>query len=140
VRNYAEDQPLHAGDLAPVPFECFEHELHTGSEGHEAIRPGADRCFLVAVVADLLDVLLRHDPPGPGRPRPVEGHEVGPGLLEPEPHAVEIEDLHRRDSFLEGLGKDTAIALEGELQDDGSDALDPNGPRLKPRHVASTYA
>ena len=75
----------------------------------------ADRRLLVAVVADLLDVLLGDDPAGPGGTGPVERHEVGPRLLEAEPDAPGIGRLHRRDLFLEGLGEDAPVALEGEL-------------------------
>src|SRR2546427_6008786 len=71
--------------------------------------------LLESVVPDLLDVLLRHDPPGAGRWCPVERHEVGPRLLEPEPDALGIDDLHGGDPSLERAGRRPAIALEAEL-------------------------
>src|SRR3989449_3880638 len=46
----------------------------------ELVRAGADGRLLEAVVADLLDVLLRHDPRGARRASAVERHEVGPPL------------------------------------------------------------
>ena len=53
--------------------------------------------LLEALVADLLHVLLRHDPGRAGGGRRVEGQEVGPGLLEAEADAQRIDDLDRGD-------------------------------------------
>src|SRR5919106_817979 len=65
-----------------------------------SVGPGADRGLLEAVVADLLDVLPGHDPAGPGGRAAVEGHEVGPGLLEMEPHARRVDHLDLADFVL----------------------------------------
>jgi len=123
VGNHTEDQPLHVRRLAPILVERLEYQLYAGGERDEAVRTGADRRFFIAVVANFLDVLLRDDPPGARRACPIEGHEIGPGLLEPKPDAAGIEDLDRRDPLLEGLGEDAPIALEGELHVLGGDGL-----------------
>src|SRR4030095_12980120 len=73
-----EDEPLDARRFAPVALVGFQYELDARVEAHELVGPGADRRLLEAVVADLLDVLLGHDPARAGRGRTIEGHEIRP--------------------------------------------------------------
>jgi hypothetical protein len=76
---------------------------------------------LEAVVADLLEVLPGHDPAGSGGEASVVGHEVGPGLLEPEADPARIDHLHRRDLILHELVRRAPVALERELHVVGGD-------------------
>src|SRR5207249_10976969 len=78
---------------------------------------------LEALVPPLLDVLLRDDPSGSGGDRAVEDHEVGPWPLEAEADAPGIGRLDADDTLFEGLGVDSAIAFEGELDVLGRDDL-----------------
>ena len=71
--------------------------------------------FLESLHADLLHVLLRHDPGRAGRGGGVEGHEIGPGLLEDEAHAQGVDHLDAGDLGLEQPGGGPAVALEREL-------------------------
>ena len=107
---------------APVRLEGLQYQLDAGRERHEPVRAGAHRRLLVALVADLFDVLLGHDPAGAGRVR-VEGEKVGPGLLQAETHPAGIGRLDRGDAFLERLGGGAPVALEGELDVLGRDGL-----------------
>src|SRR5262249_9796541 len=75
---------LDRGLLAPVLLVRVEHELDTGRHPYEPIGPEADRMTLEAVLTDLLDVLLRHDPGGTGRRGGVEHEKIGPGCCEHE--------------------------------------------------------
>ena len=59
--------------------------------------------LLEAVIAHPLDVLLRHDPARAADQRPVEGHEVGPRLVQVEAHPVGIDDRHLPDLVVEDL-------------------------------------
>src|SRR6266446_6873917 len=59
--------------------------------------------FLEPVVADLLDVRLRHHPAGPGGGGAIEGYKVRPRLLEPEAYAPRIDHLDLADALLEEL-------------------------------------
>ena len=112
--HHLEDQPLHGGHLAPVALEGFEHQLHAGREGDELVRPGADRRLLEPVLADLLDVFLRHDPARAGGGA-VERQEIRPRLLQHEADAALIRRLDRRHPLLHQRRRGAAIALEGEL-------------------------
>jgi hypothetical protein len=123
VGDHAQDQALDRRGLAPVAVEGLEHQLDSRLERDEAVGAGADGRLLEAVLADLLDVLLRHDPRRGGGLRPVVGHEVGPRLAEPEADVSGIGRLDGGDPLLEGLGVDAAIALEGELDVVGGDGL-----------------
>src|SRR5213594_535150 len=115
VGDAPEDQALDARNLAPVAFERLEDQLHARGEADEPVGSGADRGLLEAVLADALDVLLRHDPAGARRRRPVERHEVGPRLLQDEPDPARVDDLHLLDLVLEELRCPAAVTLEGEL-------------------------
>ena len=115
VGDAADDQPLHARLLAPVPVERFQHQLHARLKAHELEGAGADGRLAEAVLAHRLDVLLRHDP---GRPRgagAVEGHEVAPRLVQDEPHVTGVHHLHLLDALAEQRSAGALVALEGEL-------------------------
>ena len=122
VRDRLQDQPLHVRGLAPVLIEGFDDELDTRREGHETIGARPDRHLLETLVADLLDVLLRHDPTGPGGAG-VEGHEVGPRPLEAEAHTRRIRSLDRRHALLERPGGRAPVTLERELDVLGGDRI-----------------
>ena len=109
-----EDEALHARRLAPVPVEGLHDQLDARGEGDELVGPGADGRLLVPVLADLLDVLLGHDP-ARAAGRGVERHEVGPRVLQPEPHVEGTGRLHGGHAVLEGLGGGAPVALEREL-------------------------
>src|SRR5207245_3774012 len=79
VRHAPEDQPLDARRLPPVALEGLDDDLDTRRGADELVGPRADRRFLEALVADFLDVLLRHDPTRAGCRRAVERHESGQG-------------------------------------------------------------
>src|SRR3989442_2046364 len=70
---------------------------------HESVRPETDGVLLEAVVADLLDVLLGHDPASRRRKGPVEGHEVGPRLVELKAHAMRTDGHELAHLFPEDL-------------------------------------
>src|ERR1051325_5496217 len=67
IGDATEHQTLDAWGLAPIAVESFQRQLDTGVERHEFIRAGADRRLLEPVLADLLDILFRHDPAGARR-------------------------------------------------------------------------
>ena len=98
-----EDEPLYVWNLPPVLLVRFQHQLHARGEGYEPVGPGADGELLEALVADLLHVLPWDDPAGSGGQAPVEGQEIGPGLLEPEAHAARVRHLDRGDPVLHRL-------------------------------------
>ena len=123
VGDHAEAQRLDARRLAPVVLVGLEHELDARRERHEAVRPGADGRLLEPVVSNLLHIFLRDDPAGAGRRAAVEGHEVGPGLLQSEAHPLGVHDLHRGDLLLQELRGRASVALEGELDVLGGDRI-----------------
>ena len=122
VGDRSQDHALHVRRLPPVLIEGLQDQLDARRERDEFVRSGPDRRLLEPVVADLLDVLLRHDPGGPGGPE-IEGHEVGPRPLEADADAPGVGSLHRRDALLERLGGRATVALEGELDVLGGDRL-----------------
>src|SRR4030095_8986499 len=77
-----QHEALHGGRLAPVAVEGLQGQLDARLEAHEAERAGPHRRLPEAVLTYLLDVLLGHDPRGPGGARAVERHEVRPGVLQ----------------------------------------------------------
>ena len=92
----------------------LHHELDARRERDEFVRPCPDRVLLETIVADLLDVFLRHDPAGAAGVR-IEGQKVRPRFLQPEADMPLVGDLHRRDPFFQqGVGG-AAVALEREL-------------------------
>src|SRR4029453_2826947 len=114
-----------------IALEPFQDQLNPGIKAHEPVRPGADRRLLVAVVADLLDIRLGHDPAGAGGGGAVERHEVRPRLFQMEAHARRVYDLDLAHALLERLRADAPVPLEGELHVGGGDGL-PVG-ELRPR-------
>src|SRR3989442_8210694 len=110
-----EHESVHARRLAPVAFVSLAPRLHARVEAHELVGPGADRRLLEAVVAHLLDVLLRHDPARPGRRCTVERHEIRPRFLEHEPDATGIHDLNFAHAVFQELHAGAAVAIVGKL-------------------------
>ncbi len=100
--------------LAPVLVEGFEHQLDAGIERHEFVGPSADRRLFEPVLADLLDVFLRHDPTRAGCAA-VERQEVGPRLLEMKAHPQRIEDFDVRHARLHHVVRGAAVAHEREF-------------------------
>ena len=94
IRDALEDEPLHRRHLAPVRLVGLHDQLDARRVAHELVGPQADRLLLEAVVADLLDVLLRHDPARAAHEGAVERHEVGPRLVQVKAHAIGIDDDH----------------------------------------------
>ena len=89
VVDRLEHQALDARGLAPVLVERLERQLHARRERDELVGAGADRRLLVSLVADLLHVLLGHDPAGSGGAG-VEREEVGPRRFELEADLVGV--------------------------------------------------
>ena len=83
-----------------------------GVVADELVGPEADRVLLEAVGAHLLHVLLGDDPARAGRVGPVEGHEVGPRLVEMEAHAVGPGDLDVAHLLLQDLRALGAVEAE----------------------------
>ena len=106
------DQPFDVGHLAPVALEGLHDQLDARRMAHELVRPEADGVLLEAVVPDVLDIFLRHDPARPGREGPIEGHEVRPRLVQLEAHPVGADDRHLPHLVVEDLGPG---AREAEL-------------------------
>src|SRR5262249_36566315 len=107
----SEDQALHAWRFTPVLIKCLHDKLDARVERDELIRPGADRGLLEPFIADLLKVLLGHDPAG-ARGTRVESHKVGPRRSEPDADARGIRDLDRCNSVFQRLGGSASIAFE----------------------------
>ena len=103
LRHALEDQPLHRRHLAPVALVGLHDQLDARRVAHELVGAEADRMLLEALVSDLLDIFLRHDQPAPLRERAVEGHEVGPRLVEMEAHAMGVDDLDLLDLVVQDL-------------------------------------
>ncbi len=125
-RQFIGDDPHHqaldARGLAPIAVEGFEHELDAGVERDEFIRPGADRRLLEPLVADFLDVFLRDDPARAARGR-VEGHKIGPLLLELEPNVPGVGRLDGGHLVVEQIVRGALVTLERELDVLGGDGL-----------------
>ena len=60
--DHLPHQALDRRGLPPVAVVRLEDQLDARVERRELVGPGADRRLLEALVADLLDVLLGHDP------------------------------------------------------------------------------
>src|SRR5439155_883688 len=75
---------LDVWSVPPVARIRFQHDLDARRVAHELVRAGADRILAKSLVADFFQVFLGHDDAGGGGRRAVEGHEVGPRLLQLE--------------------------------------------------------
>src|SRR5260370_27389429 len=64
--------------------------------------------------ANLLDVLLGHDPRRARRGGGVEHQEVGPRRVQDEADAMGIDDVHGLHAVVQELGRRPSIALEAE--------------------------
>ena len=106
------DQPLDRGHLAPVTLVGLHHQLDARRVADELVGPEAHRILLEAVGAHLLHVLLGDDPARAGRVGPVEGHEVGPRLVEVEAHPVGSGDLDVAHLLLQDLRALGAVEAE----------------------------
>ena len=103
VGDALEDQPLHRGHLAPVALVRLHDQLDARRVTHELVGAEADGVLLEALIAHPLDILLRHDPARAAHQRSVEGHEVGPRIVQVEAHPVGIDDRHLPDLVVEDL-------------------------------------
>jgi hypothetical protein len=82
----------------------------------EPVGPGSDRLLLEGVRTDLLVVLLRHHPAGPGDiRRPEEDREVEEGLFEDEADRSVVDDLDALRLLLENVGFGSPVVLITEL-------------------------
>src|SRR5438132_7393663 len=115
VGDAAEYQALDGGHLTPEPLMCLEDEFDTRREGHESVGAGTDGRLLETFLPDPQHVAPRGDPGRARRRRPDERHEVGPGFLEADTHAIPVDDLDGGNLLLQELRRRPAIALEGEL-------------------------
>src|SRR2546425_4051493 len=106
--------------LAPIALEGLHDQVDARRVTHELVRPQPDGMPLEALVAHLLDVFLGHDPAGPGHEGPVEGHEVGPGVVQMEAHPVRTDHLHLPDLLVEDLALG---ALKAELHIVGGEGI-----------------
>ncbi len=122
VVDRPEHEALHARDLAPILVERVERQLHARRERDELVGAGADRCLLVSLLADLLHVLLGHDPAGSGGAG-VERQEVGPRRFELESDLVGVGCLDGGHPVLDLLVGRAAIPLEGEFHVIGRDLI-----------------
>src|SRR5262249_54446509 len=62
IWDHFEHQVLDGGDLAPITLECLAHQLEARGKGDKLVGTRPDRRLLEANLADLLDILLGHDP------------------------------------------------------------------------------
>ncbi len=115
VWHALERQALDVGHVPPVPGKCLEHDVDAGTLAHEPVGARADGLLLEAVSANLLEVLPRQDDAGGRGGRPVEGHEIRPGLLENEADRQRIDRLHLAHPSVELLGACALVALEAPL-------------------------
>ncbi len=114
VGHHLHHQPLDGRRFAPVAVEGFEHEFDAWLERNEFVGAGADRRLLEALVADLLDVFLGHDPAG-SRGARVKGQEVRPRLLESEDDVLWIGSFDLRDLAFHQVVRRALVALEREF-------------------------
>ena len=115
-------QPFDGGSFAPISVKGLEHQFEAGLERYEFVRPGPDWRLLESLLADLLDMIFRDDPAGPGR-RGIECQEIGPRLGKVKADAPRILYLHRGDALPHQLVRGAAVAIEGELDVLDSDRI-----------------
>ena len=120
--------------LAPVVAEGLEGQLDAGGERDELVGARADRGLLVGLLAHLLDVLLGHDPARAGGGGAVEGHEVGPLLLQHEAGPVGRDHLDLLHLVLEQLAARALVPLERELHVVRGDRIAVVEARVLPDH------
>ena len=114
VRDRAEDEALDARRFAPIPLERLHHQFDARGERDKFVRPRPDRVLLETVVADLLDIFLRHDPARTAGAR-IKGQKVRPRFLQLEADMPFVRDLHRRDPLFQQSVGGALVALEREL-------------------------
>src|SRR5207249_9537608 len=83
--------------------ERLHDQLDAGRVAGELVRAEPDWLLLEAVVADFLDVLLRHDPARARREGTVERHEIGKWLVQVETHARRTDDFDLAHAILQHL-------------------------------------
>ena len=115
VPDALDDDRLGRRRPAPVAVERLERHLHAGLLTHELVRAGADRLRLEPVAADLLVVVLGHDPPDAADPTVVEVHEVDERLLEVEHDRPVVQDLDVLELVVKELRVGALIVLVGPL-------------------------
>src|SRR5438876_55668 len=76
IPDTLDDDRLGRRRPAPVLLERLERHLHAGLLTHELVGAGADRLRLEPIAADLLVVVLGHDPADAADAAVVELHEV----------------------------------------------------------------
>ena len=99
VGDAAHHQGLDVRHAPPIAGKGLQLDFDARLVADEFVGAGADRMLLEAVLADFGQIFLRHDDAGGARRRAVEGHEVGPRLLQMKAHDQRIDDLDlaRRD-------------------------------------------
>ena len=115
VGNALDDHALDRGLLAPVLLVGLQHQLHTWRHAREAIGPEPHGLASESLLADLLDVLLGHDPRRAGGRSGIEDQEVGPRRVKNEADAMRVDDVHGLDPVVQRLRGGAPIAQEAEL-------------------------
>ena len=101
--------------MPPIIVEGLEHDLDAGLAADEFVRAGADRMLCEAVVADLGDVVLRHDEADGGGRGAVERHKVGPDLLQMKADHPRIDDFDPLHLFLQHRRAGPLVPVEAEF-------------------------
>src|SRR2546422_167954 len=105
VPDALDDDRLGRRRPAPVLLERLERHLHAGLLTHELVRAGTDRLGLEPVSADLLVVVLGHDPADAADAAVVEVHEVDERLLEVEYDRAVVHDLDVLELVVKEIGR-----------------------------------
>ena len=117
-----EYQAFDSRGLTPILVERLEHQFHAGRERDEFVGAGANGRLFEPVVADLLDVLLGHDPAGSSGRR-VKGQKIGPRRFEVEADVPRIGGFDIRHPVLHQRVRGAAVTLEREFDVLGSDRV-----------------
>src|SRR5262249_20231038 len=99
LRDYLHHQPFDTRGPAPVALERIKDQFQARREGDKTIGTGPDWRLLEPVITDLGHVFARYNPRG-GTDAGIEGQEVGPRFLQPEPDMMRIRRLDRGDTLL----------------------------------------